>query len=47
MIEWLLSLEPWLLALLAGTFTWSLTALGAALVFLFKGTNRNIYNLKF
>jgi len=45
MIEWLLSLEPWLLALLAGTFTWSLTALGAALVFLFKGINRNIYNL--
>lgn len=45
MKDFLLSLDPWVLALLAGTFTWALTALGAALVFLFKTINRNIYNL--
>lgn len=34
------SINPVLAALLATLFTWGLTALGAALVFLFKGANR-------
>lgn len=45
MNEWLLRLDPWLLALLAGTFTWSFTAFGAALVFFFKSINKNVYNM--
>ena len=45
MTNWLLGLSPWLIALLAGLFTWSFTALGASLVFFFKSINRNIYNL--
>ncbi len=45
MINWLLGLSPWLIALLAGLFTWSFTALGASLVFFFKSINRNVYNL--
>lgn len=45
MIDFLLGLDPWLLALLAGLFTWSLTALGASLVFFFRGINRNMYVL--
>ncbi len=36
------NLSPLFLALFAGLFTWSLTALGASLVFLFKGINRKI-----
>ena len=32
--------HPILQALLAGLFTWGLTALGAGMVFLFKGTNQ-------
>ncbi|MDY0210083.1 MAG: ZIP family metal transporter [Acholeplasma sp.] len=45
MIDYLLGIDPWLLALLGGLFTWSLTALGASLVFFFKSINRNIYNM--
>ena len=33
MFEWFMNLEPWNQALLAGLFTWGVTALGAALVF--------------
>ena len=36
MFEWFMSLELWVQALLGGTFTWFVTALGAALVFFFK-----------
>ncbi len=36
------NLSPFFLALFAGLFTWSLTALGASLVFLFKNVNRKI-----
>lgn len=36
--------QPVLLALLAGLFTWGVTALGAALVFFFKTINKNVLN---
>ena len=41
----LLELSPVLLALFAGLFTWSITALGAALVFFFKRINNKVLNL--
>ena len=37
--------SPILQALCAGLFTWILTALGAALVFFFKGTNRKVLDM--
>ncbi len=39
-ISYFESIDPILAALYATLFTWALTALGAALVFLFKGMNR-------
>ncbi|GAB4252620.1 MAG: ZIP family metal transporter [Vicingaceae bacterium] len=36
--------SPVLQALVAGSFTWIITALGAALVFLFKGVNRTLFD---
>lgn len=42
MINKLLELNPVLLSLFATLFTWSVTALGAALVFFFKKVNRNV-----
>ena len=39
-INYFESINPILAALYATLFTWGLTALGAALVFLFKGMNR-------
>jgi ZIP family zinc transporter len=36
--------SPVLQALIAGSFTWIITALGAALVFLFKGVNRTLFD---
>jgi len=44
-IEWLLKYNPVLLALFAGIFTWSITALGAAMVFFFKEIKPKILNL--
>lgn len=41
-MTWFLELQPWAQALLAGLFTWGLTALGASLVFFFKGINQNV-----
>lgn len=41
----LLELNPVLLALFAGLFTWSITALGAALVFFFKRIKNKVLNL--
>ena len=41
-MTWFLELQPWTQALLAGLFTWGLTALGASLVFFFKGINQNV-----
>lgn len=41
-IQYLESIDPILAALYASIFTWLLTAIGASLVFLFKGMNRAI-----
>jgi ZIP family zinc transporter len=38
--KWFIEQNPIFQALLAGLFTWGLTAIGAGLVFLFKATNR-------
>ena len=40
--KWFIEQNPILQALLAGLFTWGLTATGAALVFLFKTTNMSV-----
>jgi len=40
LISYFEQLDPVLAALYATLFTWGLTALGASLVFLFKGMNR-------
>ncbi len=45
MIDWFMNLHPAIQALLGTTFTWGLTALGAALVYFFKTINRNVFNL--
>ncbi|MEN6456433.1 MAG: ZIP family metal transporter [Prolixibacteraceae bacterium] len=42
MVEWFTNLPPVLQALTATLFTWFVTALGAAMVFLFKGINRRM-----
>lgn len=42
MIDKILSLNPIVQALLATIFTWSVTAIGAALVYFFKNINKNI-----
>ncbi len=44
-LEWLLEYNPILLALFAGIFTWSLTALGSAMVFFFKEIKQKYFNL--
>lgn len=41
-MAWFIGLHPVTQALLATLFTWSVTALGAALVFFFKEINRNV-----
>jgi len=41
-IEWFAGLYPIIQALLATLFTWSVTALGASLIFFFRRVNRNI-----
>jgi ZIP family zinc transporter len=43
-LDWLISLNPILQALVATLFTWFVTAAGAALVFFFKSINRKILN---
>lgn len=40
----LLQLSPVVLALLAGCFTWAMTALGSAMVFFFKQINKTVFN---
>lgn len=42
MFYWFVNLSPIMQALLATLFTWGVTALGSALVFLFKNLNRKI-----
>lgn len=44
LIQYLESLHPVTAALLAGLFTWAVTALGASFVFLFKGINKKLLN---
>lgn len=44
-MKWFIELSPVYQALLATTFTWFLTALGAATVFLFKEIKKKILNL--
>ncbi len=44
MMEWFASLNPILQALLGTLFTWFVTALGAAMVFLFRSVNRRLLN---
>lgn len=41
-IEWFSGIDPIWGALIATTFTWFVTALGASLVFFFKGMNRKV-----
>lgn len=43
-ISYLESIDPILAALYATLFTWGLTALGASLVFFFKGMNRALFD---
>ena len=43
-MTWFLSLSPILQGLLATLFTWSITALGASIVFFFKDVNKSILN---
>ncbi len=45
MLNWFMSLDLWIQALLGTTFTWGMTALGAALVFFFKTIERHVFNL--
>lgn len=44
-LEYLLEFNPVLLAFLGGLFTWSITALGAAMVFFFKEIKPKMLNL--
>jgi len=43
-LEWLLTINPIVLALFATLFTWLLTSLGASMVFFFKTINKKILN---
>jgi ZIP family zinc transporter len=43
-IEWFTNLDPVVQALCATLFTWSVTALGAAVVFVFKTVNKKVLN---
>jgi ZIP family zinc transporter len=43
-MEWFLTQSPIIQALLAGCFTWGVTALGASAVFFFKEVNKKILN---
>ena len=43
--QWFINQNPIMQALYAGLFTWGLTAIGAALVFLFKTSNRKALDI--
>ena len=43
--KWFIQQSPIMQALYAGLFTWGLTAIGAALVFLFKTSNRKVLDI--
>ena len=42
---WFINQNPVIQALLAGIFTWVLTAIGAGLVFFFKSSNRKVLDM--
>lgn len=44
MLEWFRELNPVLQALLATLFTWGVTALGASIVFFFRGFNQKLFD---
>lgn len=44
MLDWFIGLDSWIQALIAGLFTWAVTALGASLVFFFKEIKKNVLN---
>lgn len=44
MIQWIQQFSPVTQALIGTMFTWGVTALGASLVFFFKGINKNVLN---
>ncbi len=44
-MEWFANLQPTMQALIATLFTWGVTALGAAMVFIFRTMNRKLLNL--
>lgn len=43
-MDWLMNLDPVIQALIATLFTWFVTALGSATVFIFKSINRKVLN---
>ena len=43
--SWFVNQEPIMQALIAGLFTWILTAVGAGLVFFFKSSNRKVLDM--
>jgi zinc transporter, ZIP family len=45
MIDWFVSLGPVMQALLAGLFTWGMTALGASIVFFTRKVNRRLLDV--
>lgn len=45
MYKWFIGLGPVMQALIAGLFTWILTAFGAGLVFLFNSSNRKVLDV--
>ncbi|HIW38527.1 MAG TPA: ZIP family metal transporter [Candidatus Jeotgalicoccus stercoravium] len=45
MLDFLMTLEPWQQALIATLFTWTMTGLGAAVVFLTRGVSENFLNI--
>ena len=46
MFNKILSLDPIIQALIATIFTWSITALGAALVYFFKKINKTLMDVE-
>lgn len=47
MFNWFMSLDTWMQALIAGLFTWFVTALGAGLVFFFKNISKNVLGMMY
>lgn len=43
-MDWFLKLDPVVQALCATLFTWSITALGATTVYIFKSINKKVFN---